>query len=82
MLNAVFFKTVHRARPFTMQRRGEGKDNSKNSLPIDFLMMGELYQNNHHKKPNNLNFAEKWFELDIGYLTCFFLKKIKIIYSK
>ena len=60
----------------------ELKDNSKNSLPIDFLMMGELYQNNHHKKPNNLNFAEKWFELDIGYLTCFLLKKIKIIHSK
>ena len=60
----------------------ELKDNSKNSLPIDFLMMGELYQNNHHKKPNNLNFAVKWFEFDIGYLTCFILKKIKIIHNK
>ena len=56
------------------------KDNSKNTLPIDFLMMGELYQNNHHKRPNDLNFAFKWFELDFGYMVTMFLKKIKIIY--
>lgn len=42
-------------------------DHSKNSLPLDFLMMGELFQNNHHKKPNDANFAKKWFELDPTY---------------
>ena len=26
------------------------KDTSKNLLPVDFLMMGEAYHNNHHKK--------------------------------
>jgi fatty-acid desaturase len=26
--------------------------------------MGELFQNNHHKSPNDANFAKKWFELD------------------
>jgi len=56
------------------------KDNSKNSLPLDFLMMGELYQNNHHKKPNDINFAKRWFELDFGYLLSNILKKIKVIY--
>jgi stearoyl-CoA desaturase (delta-9 desaturase) len=56
------------------------KDNSKNTLPVDFLMMGELYQNNHHKMPNNLNFAVKWFELDLGYIMTTILKKIKIVY--
>ena len=39
-------------------------DNSKNTLPLDFLMMGELYQNNHHYKPKNINFAVKWYEYD------------------
>ena len=39
-------------------------DHSKNSLPIDILLMGELLQNNHHKSPNSINFAKKWYELD------------------
>ena len=56
------------------------KDNSKNTLPFDFLMMGELYQNNHHKKPNNINFAKRWFELDVGFLLSIILKKMRIIY--
>ena len=55
-------------------------DNSKNTLPLDFLMMGELYQNNHHYKPNNINFAVKWYEYDFGFLATRFLKKIRIIF--
>lgn len=55
------------------------KDFSKNTLPIDLLMMGELYQNNHHKKPNNKNFAYRWFEIDIGYLFTLLLLKLKVI---
>jgi stearoyl-CoA desaturase (delta-9 desaturase) len=45
----------------------DNDDHSKNSLPLDFLMMGELFQNNHHKSPNNVNFANKWFEFDPSY---------------
>jgi stearoyl-CoA desaturase (Delta-9 desaturase) len=45
----------------------DNHDHSKNSLPIDMLLMGELMQNNHHKSPNNPNFAKKWFELDPTY---------------
>ncbi|MAJ45443.1 MAG: acyl-CoA desaturase [Candidatus Marinimicrobia bacterium] len=54
-------------------------DNSRNTLFIDFLMLGELYQNNHHKSPNNPDFSIKWFEVDFGYLILFFLKKLRII---
>jgi stearoyl-CoA desaturase (delta-9 desaturase) len=43
------------------------EDHSKNSLPLDFLLMGELMQNNHHKSPNSPNFAQKWFEFDPTY---------------
>lgn len=42
----------------------DNHDHSKNTLPLDFLMMGELFQNNHHKSPNDANFARKWFEFD------------------
>lgn len=45
----------------------DNNDKSKNSLALDFLMMGELFQNNHHKLPNNVNFASKWFEFDPTY---------------
>ncbi|MCO4794854.1 MAG: fatty acid desaturase [Bacteriovoracaceae bacterium] len=48
-------------------RNYEIKDQSKNSLPIDFALMGELYQNNHHQNGKNMNFARKWFEIDFTY---------------
>ena len=54
-------------------------DKSKNTLPFDFLMMGELFQNNHHWKPNSINFSYKWFEIDPGFVITKFLNKIKMI---
>lgn len=42
-------------------------DHSKNSLPFDFLTLGELFQNNHHKHPNRPNFAVKSWEFDPMY---------------
>lgn len=48
-------------------RNYELPDKSVNTLPQDILLMGELYQNNHHKHPRSLNFAKKWFEIDPTY---------------
>lgn len=45
----------------------DNKDKSKNTTPFDFLMLGELFQNNHHKFPNSANFAKRWFEFDPVY---------------
>jgi stearoyl-CoA desaturase (Delta-9 desaturase) len=42
-------------------------DRSVNTLPFDFLTMGELFQNNHHKYGQALNFAVRWFEIDPTY---------------
>jgi len=39
-------------------------DNSKNTLVMDVLLCGELYQNNHHKFAARPNFAAKWYEFD------------------
>ena len=42
----------------------ETNDRSRNTLPIDFLTLGELFQNNHHKFPRQPNFARRSFEFD------------------
>ena len=60
-------------------RNFENDDRSKNTLAVDFLMMGELYQNNHHKFPNRLNFAFRWFEFDPVYPIIRFLQLLRVI---
>jgi stearoyl-CoA desaturase (delta-9 desaturase) len=39
-------------------------DRSRNTLIFDFVTMGELFQNNHHKYGMSPNFAARWFEVD------------------
>ena len=57
----------------------DNEDHSQNSLPWDFLLMGELFQNNHHKKPNSPNFASKWWEFDPTYPVMNVLHWMRII---
>lgn len=42
-------------------------DTSKNLFPVDVLMLGEGYHNNHHKNSSNPNFGHKWYEIDPVY---------------
>lgn len=56
------------------------KDTSKNLLPIDFLMMGEAYHNNHHKHGSRANFGGvRWFEIDPTYQIMRLLNALKFI---
>jgi stearoyl-CoA desaturase (delta-9 desaturase) len=49
-------------------RNYEVGDTSRNFLPVDFLMMGESYHNNHHKYGNRANFGGvRWHEIDPTY---------------
>jgi stearoyl-CoA desaturase (Delta-9 desaturase) len=55
-------------------------DTSKNFLPVDFLMMGESYHNNHHKNGGRANFGGiRWHEIDPTYLVIVLLDKMNII---
>ncbi|MEQ8323847.1 MAG: acyl-CoA desaturase [Vicingaceae bacterium] len=54
-------------------------DTSKNLFPVDFLMLGEGYHNNHHKRPMNPNFGYKWYEFDPIYPFVVVFKTLGII---
>jgi len=60
-------------------RSFDNGDRSVNSLPIDVLTMGELFQNNHHKFSMSPNFAARRFELDPTWQVMKVLAKLKII---
>jgi len=60
----------------------DNHDKSKNSLIFDFFMLGELFQNNHHKLPNRVNFGAKWYEVDPVYPIIKFLHWVRIIRLK
>ena len=57
-------------------------DKSVNSTPIGLLLMGELFQNNHHERPNSINFAQRWFEIDFTYPVLKLLSWIGVIKIK
>jgi stearoyl-CoA desaturase (Delta-9 desaturase) len=54
-------------------------DHSHNTGPFGVLLLGELFQNNHHKFPTSANFAKKWFEFDLTYIVMFLMDKVGII---
>ncbi len=54
-------------------------DHSRNSTPFGILLMGELFQNNHHHAKTNANFARRWFEFDVTYIIMRGLHKLRII---
>jgi stearoyl-CoA desaturase (delta-9 desaturase) len=54
-------------------------DASRNFLPFDFLTLGELFQNNHHRASGRLNFASRWFEIDPTYWVLRFLGSLGVL---
>jgi len=54
-------------------------DQSKNTFVLDILMMGELFQNNHHHRGSRPNFAAKWYEFDPTYPIILLFDKLHII---
>jgi stearoyl-CoA desaturase (delta-9 desaturase) len=57
----------------------DNNDRSKNTFTWDLLMGGELFQNNHHKFPNKINFGAKWYEIDPTYPVIKLLGAFRII---
>lgn len=49
-------------------RNGQTKDNSRNILPIGFIIGGEELHNNHHLEPASAKLSKRWFEVDVGWM--------------
>jgi stearoyl-CoA desaturase (delta-9 desaturase) len=60
-------------------RNFDNGDDSRNTLVMDLVTWGELFQNNHHKYGMSPNFAARWFELDPTYQVMRFFAWIGII---
>jgi stearoyl-CoA desaturase (Delta-9 desaturase) len=57
----------------------DNNDHSKNTSPFGLFMLGELFQNNHHRFPNSANFGYKWYEFDPIYPVLRVLHFTKVI---
>jgi len=60
-------------------RNFDNDDVSRNTLVFDFVTLGELFQNNHHKFAMSSNFAARWFEIDPAYAVIRVFAKLGII---
>ena len=60
-------------------RNFDRKDASRNTLPIDFVTMGELFQNNHHTYGSRPNFAVRWYEIDPSFSVIKLLDALGVI---
>jgi len=63
-------------------RNYDNGDASRNTLIFDFLTLGELFQNNHHKFAMSPNFAARKWEVDPTYTVIRVLSALRIIELK
>jgi len=59
-------------------RNTDTKDFSRNIVPWDFWVGGELLHNNHHADPASPKLSRRWYEFDIGWMYIKILEKLKL----
>jgi stearoyl-CoA desaturase (delta-9 desaturase) len=59
-------------------RNGTTRDQSRNVVPWDFWVGGELLHGNHHLNPASPKLSLKWWEFDIGWFYITILKTFNL----
>jgi len=60
-------------------RNFDTPDNSRNNHLAAWLILGEGYQNNHHRYPGSARFSYRWWEIDSGYAVCRLLEQLDVL---
>ena len=51
-------------------------DNSRNNHLVAWLILGEGFQNNHHRYPGSATFSYRRHEIDLGYCACVLMERL------
>lgn len=54
-------------------------DNSRNNHPAAWLVLGEGFQNNHHRYPSSARFSYRKMEIDLGFVVCRLLEQFHVL---
>jgi stearoyl-CoA desaturase (delta-9 desaturase) len=60
-------------------RNFDTSDNSRNNTLAAWLIVGEGYQNNHHRYPASARFSYRSGEVDLGYVLCRLLEVLGVV---
>jgi len=63
------------------KRRYETEDDSRNSLLLAIITLGEGWHNNHHRYPHSTRQGFRSYEIDLTYLGLKFLSKLGLIWD-
>ncbi len=60
-------------------RNFDTPDQSRNNHVVAWLVLGEGFQNNHHRYPASARFSYRAHEIDLGYAWCLLLEKLGVL---
>lgn len=61
------------------RRRYDTDDDSRNSLTLAIITLGEGWHNNHHRYPGSARQGFYWWEFDLTYYGLWLLSRVRII---
>ncbi len=63
------------------RRRYDTGDDSRNSLALAILTLGEGWHNNHHFHPGSTRQGFFWWEIDMAYYTLWLMSKVGLVWD-
>jgi len=62
-------------------RRYQTRDDSRNSLVLAVLTLGEGWHNNHHFNPGSVRQGFFWWEIDVAYYCLWMLERLGVVWD-